>query len=156
MKPGRISSSHFRSAVAFALVLWCAGLGCLAHGMAMGASASSVNVKPAKTNPNSSEMAMTGHACCRARHLALQRQTEPATTFTVPEESSEDAASCCPLTSGSFVTTSRSQTTDNDCVQVAVPGDEAAVSTLVLRDRATLRRLSDHNRTYLTCCVFLI
>lgn len=154
--------SRLHSALAFGLMLWCAGTGCLAHGMAMGSAPGS---KPAKTNFNQSEMAMSGHACCKARHRSLQNgpaaksnSDADAQTIVLPEEFPSDGAnSCCPLTSGSFVTASRSQTNDNNssaATRIDLPEQSFAVQFPV--NRATPRRLPNHEQTYLTCCAFLI
>lgn len=154
--------SKLRSALALGLMLWCAGTGCLAHGM-MGSAAP--DSKSAKTNFNQSEMAMNGHACCKARHRSLE--TDPAAksnsdseaeTITLPEDSSPDgASSCCPLTSGSFVMTSRGQTDDNKSPASTATGVPEQSFTLPFpANHATPLRLPSHEQTYLTCCAFLI
>jgi len=155
-----ISISSFRSALAFGLVLWCAGTGCLAHGMAMGGVGLKANSKAEK-----SDVAMNGHACCKARHRALRNQPisklnsdDIAGIVTLPEESSPDGVnSCCPLTSGSFVIASRNQTNDSDN---AVPTEtglgEPSVEAKLPAHCPIPLRLSNHERTYLTCCAFLI
>ena len=147
--------------LALALMLWCAGTGCLAHGVAMVAGAPA----PAKTNFSESEMAMNGHACCKARHRSLRNELaaksnsdNSAGTIALPEDSSSDgASSCCPLTSGSFVVASRSQTNDNN--SPLVTGTGLPEQSLVLQfpaNRITPQRLPNHELTYLTCCAFLI
>lgn len=158
MQPGRISISSWRSTLAFGLALWCAGIGCVVHGMAMSGTASVLSAKSAKQTPKQSQMSMSGHACCKARHRALSNSSAtPATTFTLPEESSDDVSSCCPLTSGSFVTGSRSENIGGDNSELAgMATHEPAFSELAQTDRAIPLRLPNHERTYLTCCVFLI
>ena len=155
--------SKLRSALALGLVLWCAGTGCLAHGMAMRTVAAAPETKSTKANSSQSEMVMNGHACCKARHRSLQSADKSNSdagpgTIALPEDSSsDDAASCCPLTSGSFVTVSRSQTNDHNSSASAGTGmPEQSFTARFPVNRATPLRLSGHEQTYLTCCAFLI
>ena len=151
--------SKLRSALAVGLMLWCAGTGCLAHGIAMASSAPA----PAKTNLSQSENAMNGHACCKARHRSLRDEfakanSDDAGTITLPEDSSSDGVnSCCPLTSGSFVIASRSQTNDNNSsasVGTGLPEQSFALQFSAIP--IVPLRLPNHEQTYLTCCAFLI
>jgi len=155
-----ISISSFRSALAFGLVLWCAGTGCLAHGMAMGGGGVKPNSKAEK-----SDVAMNSHACCKARHRALRNQStsklnsdDSAGIVTVPEESAPDGVnSCCPLTSGSFVIASRDQTNDNEsAVPTQTGAGERSVEAKLPAHCPIPLRLPNHERTYLNCCAFLI
>lgn len=157
--------SKLRSALALGLLLWCAGTGCLAHGMAMGNAAPAPEGKSAKGNLNQSEMAMNGHACCKARHRSLRNEPgakstsdSRAETIALPEDSSSDGAnSCCPLTSGSFVITSRSQTDDSQSSASTGTGmPEQSFNVQFPMNRATPLRLPNPEKTYLTCCAFLI
>ncbi len=158
-----LTLSKLRSALALGLMLWCAGTGCLAHGMAMGGAASTPNNKSAKTNISQSEMTMSGHACCKARHRLLESRaksnSDSATeAITLPEDSSsDDAASCCPLTSGSFVTSSRTQTDENNSSASTGTGFIEPGSTVQFpATRAIPLRPPNHEQTYLTCCALLI
>jgi hypothetical protein len=121
--------------------------------------------KSTKANSSQSEMAMNGHACCKARHRSLRNQsaaesnseTGPGIIALPEESSSDDAASCCPLTSGSFVTVSRSQTNDNN--SPASTGTRLTEQSFTIKfsaNRATPLRLTSREQTYLTCCAFLI
>jgi hypothetical protein len=159
------TTSKLRSALALGLVLWCAGAGCLAHGMAMRGVAPAPESKSTKPKSSQSEMTMNGHACCKARHRSLQSESaaksNPDTgsgTIALPEDSSSDAAaSCCPLTSGSFVTVSRSQTDDNNSsgsTGTSLP--EQSFTARFPSNSATPLRLPGREQTYLTCCAFLI
>ena len=157
------SVSKLRSTLALGLVLWCAGTGCLAHGMAMGSAAPAPNSKSEKTNFKKSEMAMNGHACCKARHRSLQSEAKSnsdsgAETIALPEDPSSDgAASCCPLTSGSFVIASRSQTDDNQSSASTGTGLPKQIFTVLSpAKRTTPLRVPGHEQTYLSCCAFLI
>jgi hypothetical protein len=157
--------SKLRSALALGLVLWCAGTGCLAHGMAMRNVAPAPESKSTKANSRQSEMAMNGHACCKARHRSLRNESaaklnsdSSPRTIALPEgSSSDDAASCCPLTSGSFVTVSRSQTDDNNSSASTGTGvPEQSFTAGFSANRAIPLRLPSREQTYLTCCAFLI
>jgi hypothetical protein len=120
---------------------------------------------PATSSSKQTDMAMTGHACCKARHRALANKPsagsdldDNATTVTLPEDPSPDGAnSCCPLTSGSFVIVSRSQTNDDNSIALAEEGlHEARLAVPLSAHRPFPQRLPNHEHTYLTCCVFLI
>jgi hypothetical protein len=157
--------SKLRSALAFVLVLWCAGTGCLANGMAMGGSAErgagDNSLKDTSARKNAS---MRGHACCKARHRALHnsstlRSDSDTTrlTSTLPEESNpSNANSCCPLTSGSFVTVSRAQTSENDGSEFILTATQKCIRVTLLTERATKLRLTGGEHTYLECCALLI
>jgi hypothetical protein len=117
-----------------------------------------------ETNFSQSKMGMNVHACCKARHRSLKgtaaksNSDDGSGTITLPADpSSDDAASCCPLTSGSFVTVSRSQTDDNkgstsNGMHLPAPGSTVQVPA----NRITALRLPGHEQTYLACCAFLI
>jgi hypothetical protein len=133
--------------------------------MAMRNIAPAPESKSTKAKSSQSEMAMNGHACCKARHRSLQKESAVASnsesgpgTVALPENSSSDgAASCCPLTSGSFVTVSRSQTDDNKGSVSTGTGLPEQISTIKFSPtRANPLRLPGREQTYLTCCAFLI
>jgi hypothetical protein len=131
--------------------------------MAMRSVAPAPESKSTKANSSQSEMAMNGHACCKARHRSLRNESAAKSnsdsgpgTIALPEDSSSDAASCCPLTSGSFVTVSRSQTNDHNSPALTGAGlPEQSFTEQFPADRITPRLLS-HKHTYLNCCAFLI
>jgi len=121
--------------------------------------------KSTKPNSGQSEMAMNGHACCKARHRSLQKESAAKSnsdggpgTIALPEDSSSDnAASCCPLTSGSFVTVSRSQTDDNNSsASIGTVLPEPGCTARFPSNSATPISLPGREQTYLTCCAFLI
>jgi hypothetical protein len=163
VKPVYVSISSLRSALALVLTLWCAGTGCLAHGMAM-AGSTLVPGNKSTANTTQADMAMKGHACCKARHRSLrhgltaQANSDGAKMIALPEDSSPDeASSCCPLTSGSFVTTSRSQTSDDhsSAPDETVPNKQTFALSFHAPRTSSLR-LPNHGPTYLTCCALLI
>jgi hypothetical protein len=103
------------------------------------------------------------HACCKARHAASRAgSSHTDSNFSGFQEAAlpgfpvqSDAASCCPLTSGSFVTASGTE----------VVQDNSAASnhleSFLIRDIRRVpteiaRRLPDQNQTYLRGCAFLI
>ena len=169
MNPGRKAISRFRSTLAVALTLWCAGAGCLLVSYAHVAAMSGANLADSHSNKRklSDVSASIGaHACCKARHSSRQTSGQRESDLqssrsfqqvAVPDlPDSSGATSCCPLTSGSFVVTSRSQLSDDS----ASPADQRGSFSLTLTNsqpvRFDLLRLPDQNQTYLRGCVFLI
>jgi hypothetical protein len=131
--------------------------------MAMAGSALVPGNKSA-ANLNQADMAMTGHACCKARHRSLRNgltaktDSNDAKMIALPEDSTPDGiSSCCPLTSGSFVITSRSQTSDDHSSALAETVSNKQGFFLPLQAGRTIPlRLPNHEPTYLTCCALLI
>jgi hypothetical protein len=133
--------------------------------MAMRSVAPAPENKSTKPNSSQSEMAMNGHACCKARHRSLRNESAAKSNsdrgpeaFVLPEDSSsDDTASCCPLTSGSFVTVSRSQADDtNSSASTGSVLPEQSFTTRFPANTATPLRRPGREQTYLTCCAFLI
>jgi len=169
MNPGVKAISRFRSTIAFALALWCVGAGCMLASYAHVAAMSGANLADRHSNKSklSDWSASAGaHACCKARISSsrrtasqresnLQRSLQQVALPDVPDSSG--ATSCCPLTSGSFVATSRSQLSDDNASQVDQRG---SFSLTLTNAQPTHRfdplRLPDQNQTYLRGCVFLI
>ena len=155
-----------RSALTLALVLWCAGAGCMmvsyAHGVAMN-EAEVGKVSGAGLGHASGSMG--AHDCCKAAHATERRVPSQVVDRTVSYESlanleklsegpnSSNAISCCPLTSGTIVVTGRQLSDDG----ASVGSDVDAISS-VLSEFTTTRvvRLPDQKQTYLRGCVFLI
>jgi len=161
-------------AIALALALWCAGVGCMlvsyAHGAAMSHDQMSAGHSGLQSFAGLS--ATMGHDCCKARHSSLKRsagiaanqtrmRSESATGFeeiALPMNPAPSGAmSCCPLTSGSFVVASRARAHDTH-ESGLVPNDELVLA--LAKSNATPLapplRLPNQNQTYLRCCVFLI
>lgn len=158
-----------RSAIALGLMLWCAGAGCMvvsyAHGAMRSPAVSNFRSRGAGWNVTGSAGA---HNCCRARHQSERRidsslpgQAPPSKFATkeiglaeVPNQS--DAMSCCPLTSGTFVVSSRQRASNDESSvpraidAVSIPnGPATAARSLVLH-------LPYQSQTHLRLCVFLI
>jgi hypothetical protein len=169
--PKTISRLH--SALAFALTLWCAGTGCLMVSYARTAAMASAEI-PASQSPERSlaeaSASMGSHACCKARRGSSRGHAHSATGQTesasqpgfqqaaLPgDPASSSASSCCPLTSGSFLTQSRSQS-DDDRVLALGHNDSLsfALTDSQIHFRAIPLRLFSQERSYLTGCAFLI
>ncbi len=170
----RSAISKFRSILAFGLVLWCAGAGCILMSYAQGAAMSSVDSSSAhRANSWGSIAASAGsHSCCKAHHSSSKRPdrfagaptdstSRPSASFeqiAIPEfPAPSGATSCCPLTSGSFVTASRVQSNDSNLLDTA----RSVSIPLMLNDSESTPRdhnlhLPNLNQTYLRVCVFLI
>jgi hypothetical protein len=158
----------FRSALTFALMLWCAGAGCMivsyAHAAAMSANVNSISSGHASGS-------MGTHDCCKARHASGRASDRDAASSSVvytsssalmdSEEvaevpSSSNAINCCPLTSGTFVVNSREQVVNENTSMSHGTGAVTAVSSVAAIPLAIPLRLPDQNQTYLRGCVFLI
>ena len=167
MNPGVKAISRFRSTIAFALTLWCAGAGCMLVSYAHGAAMSGANLADRNSNKRKlSDVSASagGHACCKARHSSSTRTAslresnlQSSLSFqqvALPE--APGATSCCPLTSGSFVTASRAESNDDGGSLT----DQSDSFLLTLSNspgpRVCSLSLLDHNQTYLRGCVFLI
>ena len=170
VKPGKtIATLH--SVLAFALMLWCAGAGCMIVSYAHGAAMSGAD--PAAANPEKgwgdTAASIGHHSCCKAHHSSSKRNTRPTANqrtesfsgfqqVAMTEAPSPSGAdNCCPLTSGSFVTASRAESNDDN----ASTADQSDSFSLTLTNspvapRAFPLRLPDQNQTYLRGCVFLI
>lgn len=165
VRPTFVRSSRLRSALALALALWCAGTGCLvvsyANGMAMGGvGVPEARPKSLKANLKIKTAPMGGHACCKARHRSLRNEstvTGNLQTFDVPgEPSSPEANSCCPLTSGSFVSASLCQT-DVTSGSGWLPAQALDVGRSINYPAMCITpRLPNHEHTYLSSCALLI
>jgi len=156
-----------RSALTLALMLWCAGAGCMivsyAHAARIGSYTASVSSAAHAPTPGS----MQTHHCCTSRQ-ALERHVSPWQTG--PAESLVNLAAlaespnslrvmnCCPLTSGSIVANGSSSRISNDDASESL-GLGAASS--VRNGFATMLpanslRLTNQSHTYLRGCAFLI
>ena len=158
---------RFRSALALALMLWCAGAGCMivsyAHGANMsGASAAQVSSSSAGWGHASGSMG--AHDGCKARHAPGRRVASSITNQTslanleglaeVPNSS--NAMTCCPLTGGAFVVTSRQRISNEDRSVLQGVAAISVVTSFAATSLAISLRLPNQNQTYLRGCVFLI
>ena len=153
-----------RSIIAVALMFWCAGTGCMIVAYARGAmSEMDASAQSAEQPMAGMSASMDAHACCKARH-ASSKQSAKATNAsdpglvqtTLPLSPSSDAMSCCPLTSGSMVIASRSQSTDQK--SVLNQRDSSSLQLTKTKSPTVAVRLKPPNqaRAYLLDCAFLI
>jgi len=173
MKVGSKAISTLRSTLAVALMLWCAGAGCMVVSYAHGAAMSGVDNAGAqsfKRTMGDMSASAGSHACCKAHHssskigAAASHSSSRLESFTgflqvaLPEAPAPSGASnCCPLTSGTFVPASRAKSND----EKASTTDQSDSFSLTLTNsptalRAFPLRLPDQTQTYLRGCVFLI
>jgi len=107
--------------LAIVLMFWCAGTGCMIVGYARAAAANSDPIVEQMSHSIGS-MAMDAHACCKAKRpgktVRARSDADAAPSdfnlLTTPSAPSQTSVmDCCPLTSGSIVVSSRSQSNDN-------------------------------------------
>jgi hypothetical protein len=166
MKIGATVISKLRSTLSFALVFWCAGAGCLmvsyARGAAMDGSA------PSSERQSSDRLhSMGAHECCKARHFRSKARSFQTDSISGASTDFREAllpaapidsgvTSCCPLTSGSFISASATKS-DNENPANASQRAAALLGTIrLVAPPALIRRLPDQNQTYLRSCAFLI
>ena len=165
-----VSPGKLRSAITLALMLWCAGAGCMivnfAHAARMSGDYAGISsaVRDHALGP------METHHCCKSRP-ALDRHVSvrPAVPALSPQSfanleklvevpNSLRVMNCCPLTSGSIVANGSSSRISNDDASESL-GLDAASS--VRNGFATMLpanslRLTNQSHTYLRGCAFLI
>ena len=170
MSFGRSPLNHLRSILAFALVLWCAGAGCVISSCAHAASMDAV------PHPESSSGAANwgdvsasagAHGCCHSRHHAIARgrhaALKPDDPFSLAHSSlpespgSSGATSCCPLISGTFLSAAR-YGVDRETATVL----SASPAAIIVASRAKFAappqptHLPNQAQSHLFNCVFLI
>jgi len=167
MNPGRKAVSRLRSTLAYALILWCAGAGCMMVSYAHDAAMSEVDAAKASiAGLGHASGSMRTHDCCKARHPGKRRVASSMADQTVFSESSADleklaevpnssnAISCCPLISGSIVIASRPRVSNDGAL---LTSDVGAISSVLSGVTTTpVMRLPNQKQTYLRGCVFLI
>ena len=152
------SDGKLSKALAIALMLWCAGAGCLLVSYARQAMPS-VTVDLA--SPPSEEL--TDAPACHS-HRQKKQEASTANTATntarrvsLPKPSRSRSMSCCPLTNGSIVSASRAQA--NPDQSIAPAADNTNNPSQVPFDPAPLDvplRLPNQHHLYLRGCAFLI
>jgi hypothetical protein len=166
MKPGAKAISKVRSTLAFVLVFWCAGAGCMVVSYARGASMRASTLSSGNQSSEGSR-SIGAHRCCQARKSGSKDTTFQTDSIAgaLPElnEALLPAApidsgvtSCCPLTSGSFISASGTVSTKEKPAG-ANQLESFLLGTMRLAALPVLtRRLPDQNQTYLRSCAFLI
>ncbi|MGQ0760815.1 MAG: hypothetical protein ACT4OT_02175 [Acidobacteriota bacterium] len=155
-----IAGKKFKT-IAVALMLWCAGAGCVlvrsAQATDVGARASAL-----ADSMNAGEMGASKHAACHAKQaIGKASRSRPQLTKAVEQRNTQrpgrsDAMSCCPIVNGLFVTSSRGQIQD-DAGIIAI--NDSSSLALTNSSRAPLDvplRLPNQHHLYLRGCAFLI
>ena len=168
----RVAAKRFfklRPIIALALIFWCAGAGCMLVSFAQ------TSMADVAGSPHSADQMMTGvsssmdaHACCKAKHRSASgNPTQPASSassayaeqnlLSIPTAPTQSGAmSCCPLTSGSMVVASRSQSNDRATVSEATNSSSLLVISSDPPPLSVPLRLPDRAHSYLLDCAFLI
>ena len=167
----KFAIQKLRPSIAFALMLWCAGAGCMLVGYAHAGVMSAAEKPDAHTAVHSVSAAASGsmgamHTCCKARHTSLNRDArqiqsgdvanEPG-RIALPESPTESGVmSCCPLKTGSILVASRSQTSDSAAAPTQDRSADLFVTSSTPVPLAVPLRLLNQSRSYLLDCSFLI
>ena len=153
-----------RSLIAIALIFWCAGTGCMMVSYAR-ASMSEMDSSGSSAEQAMPHMAasMDAHECCKAKHKAEKRthsvkrpSNSELTEFTIPAPAPSGAMSCCPLTSGSIVVASRSQSDYSAPALAPADSSSLKLSSSNAKPVAAPLRLPNRAESYLLDCAFLI
>ena len=166
MQMHRKSIRHLRSALAFALTLWCAGAGCMIVSYAHAATMNDGRIDSKPSHFSHMTASASSHACCKARRASKQSSessrkiSRPQSSagfeqIALPESPSPGSASCCPLTSGSFVVSARSTNDQNSITEVADTHQPGFTSAKTSAPNYPLH-LPNQEQTYLRICSFLI
>ena len=152
-----------RCLVAIALMFWCAGAGCLMVSYARAAATEMDAAPPVAEHAMHMSASMDAHECCKAKHKAekrshsLTRSTDSEfTEFTIPASTPSGSMSCCPLTSGSIVVASRSQSNDGAPALAQTDSSLLKLSSSNSKPVAVPLRLPNRAEAYLLDCAFLI
>ena len=152
----------FLKAIAIALMFWCAGTGCLMVSYARGMSDGDSNAPAEEQSMDGMHASMDAHACCKAKHKNAKRAKTVKssrdlhhTQFGLPSPVGR-AMSCCPLTTGSIVIASRSQSSDSASASDANDSSSFKLTSLETRPLAVPLRLPNRAQAYLLDCAFLI
>jgi hypothetical protein len=156
-----------RSLLALSLVLWCAGAGCMMVSYARAATNHTSGAAALMDHAMGGSMSMDAHACCKAKRRASKatRPSESRRSFesaglnllALPSTPTQSGVmNCCPLTTGSIVTASRSQSNDHaTTLQQSAGRSFLSISSDPLPLAVPLR-LPDRAHSYLLDCAFLI
>jgi hypothetical protein len=153
----------FHRLVAIALMFWCAGTGCMIVSYARASAKEDSSAQSAEQPMIDMHASMSAHACCKAKHKGEKRTASAKrssnlelTEFTIPVPAQSDAMSCCPLTSGSIVVATRSQTDDSTSTLAQTGSSSLKLSKSDHAPVAIPLRLPSRADSYLLGCAFLI
>lgn len=162
-----VSPGKLRSVIALALMLWCAGAGCMivryAHTARMSgefASSSSAVRGPALGS-------METHHCCKSalrRQVSVRQALQALSPESIanPEElaelpNSSSVISCCPLTGGTIVANGSSRINNDEAAESFAANAASSVQNgFAKAPQANSLRLPNQSHTYLRGCAFLI
>lgn len=155
--------SRIRSVIAVALMLWCAGAGCVLVRSAQATEVSAGDSALADSM-NPGEMGASKHSACHAKQAqgaGKASRSRPQLTKAVeqrnfPTPGRSDAMSCCPLVNGLFVTSSRGQMQDDAGVITAHSTTSLALTNSSPAPLMVPLRLPNQHHLYLRGCAFLI
>lgn len=159
-----LKAPTLRRLIAIALMVWCAGAGCIMVSYAQVAMSAADSTAPAaEQTVAAGSAAMGSHACCKARHKALQRTriarksaNLEANEFTLFPPARGNAMSCCPLASGSIVLASRSQSNETDSALTLTDSSNLNLEKSCAAPVVVPLRLPNRAHSYLLDCAFLI
>ena len=150
--------------LAIALMFWCAGTGCMIVGYARAAAANSDPIVEQMSHSIGS-MAMDAHACCKAKRpgktVRARSDADAAPSdfnlLTTPSAPSQTSVmDCCPLTSGSIVVSSRSQSNDNATAAQQLNSASFSFVGAAPPPPVVPLHLPSRAHSYLLDCAFLI
>lgn len=150
-------------ALAIALMLWCAGAGCVLVRSAQGADIG-FGDSALTDSMNPGEMGAAKHAACHANQgrraqkeaSSRARLTKAFEQRNFPRPGRPDAMSCCPLVNGLFVTNSRAQTHDDASIIAINDSSSFALTNSSPAPLDVPLRLPNQHHVYLRVCAFLI
>ena len=154
-------TQRLRYLIALALILWCGGAGCMLVSYAHGAMGADESPRMAERVIGSTSGSMTAHHCCKSRHKAAAAKDNSASAeldqVALPSTPApSETMSCCPLTSGSIVVTSRSQSSDVDFIATQTDSSFLKITNSTPAPLAVPLRLPNRAQSYLLDCVFLM
>jgi len=155
-----------RSLLAFALMFWCAGTGCMIVSYARVAASDLSVAVSASDSAMAGSLSMDAHACCKAKRPAKKaaransesKASSLELNLLAPPSTPTQTGvmNCCPLTSGSVVVSSRSQSHDNATVLEQLKSSSYLHVNSEPVPLLVPLRLPNRAHSYLLDCAFLI
>jgi len=164
-----MSLKKLRSALTIALMLWCAGAGCMIVSYAHAARMNDRHAPGLSSAVRDSEPgSMEKHHCCKSRQALKRHASRQAVSGLSPDSfanleelaevpNSSSVMSCCPLTSGSIVANGSSRIGNDDASEsLSVEAGSSVHNGYATTLQANSLRLPNQSHTYLRGCAFLI